>query len=456
MLSNAFNASSDDGHSASDNKSAEVEIKEGLTKNGKTLTETTDDGKPIVEWDVDVALTQTYTAEQLRNMKEVTITDRINPLLVYIDGSIKVTDTSGNDVPYELTTENRTLKVAIKDPSNYPNVHIVFKTKCNATVDNLVNTVELSVDGTVVDKKDSPSIDKINVGGQYGTIKSASKPSFTPVAYKYVDNEICTEAGKFEFEITEVDENGNVLTGEDAYSEVKSNDGNGKIEFSEIKYNGETTRYYQIKEIGESEYIQDDRIFTVMVTVVRAEEGYVTDSIVLEPENYSEVRFDNTTKPKTTDFTVTKVWDDDNNESGNRPSDVLVYLYQNGEPYNNTTVTLSKANDWTYTWTGLPVAGGDYSVVEGEVSGYESNVSVTDNNAVITNKLTEDTRPTDEGKGETTDSSDSEDTELHNIPAADTDSAASTGVSDKTPIFIAIAVACGVVIFVICLKRRKK
>ena len=55
--------------------------------------------------------------------------------------------------------------------------------------------------------------------------------------------------------------------------------------------------------------------------------------------------------PSTT-RTVTKVWDDQNNNDRKRPTSIQVQLMYDGNVYD--TVTLSETNHWTYTWTELP------------------------------------------------------------------------------------------------------
>lgn len=58
-----------------------------------------------------------------------------------------------------------------------------------------------------------------------------------------------------------------------------------------------------------------------------------------------------------TEVTVTKVWDDADNQDGKRPTSIDVQLQVGGRAVTqqgiNATVTLNEANGWTYTWTGL-------------------------------------------------------------------------------------------------------
>jgi len=87
----------------------------------------------------------------------------------------------------------------------------------------------------------------------------------------------------------------------------------------------------------------------------------------------------NTHATATTGISVTKVWDDKNNQDGNRPGSVTVQLMAGSDAYGDE-ITLDSSNNWTYTWSGLAVnAGGsaiNYTVVETNVaSGYTATVS---------------------------------------------------------------------------------
>ena len=142
------------------------------------------------------------------------------------------------------------------------------------------------------------------------------------------------------------------------------------------------------------------------MTIFKVTSGYIIASDILSQENYAQVRFDNTNKPKTTTFTVTKTWNDDGDAAGLRPSYIVVRLYQDGQPYNNEAVTLSEENNWTYTWEELPVAGGEYSAVEIPVPGYTAAIEPAEGGAAITNTVTSGSltiRKTVTGQGGETD-----------------------------------------------------
>ena len=104
----------------------------------------------------------------------------------------------------------------------------------------------------------------------------------------------------------------------------------------------------------------------------------------------------NTHVPAKTSVSVTKVWEDNNNEAGSRPASVTVQL-KAGTVNSGAAVTLNADNQWTYTWTDLDVyANGAeiaYSVDETSVpTGYEKT-SVTGDASTgytITNTLKRD------------------------------------------------------------------
>lgn len=96
---------------------------------------------------------------------------------------------------------------------------------------------------------------------------------------------------------------------------------------------------------------------------------------------------------ETINKTVTKIWQDNNNQDGIRPTSVSVQLYANGTP-EGTPVTLSERNNWQYTFenldknaNGKPIS---YTVEEiSNIEGYTSEVATTQSgNFKITNTHT--------------------------------------------------------------------
>ena len=104
-------------------------------------------------------------------------------------------------------------------------------------------------------------------------------------------------------------------------------------------------------------------------------EGYeLTDN----SKNGTVTTLTNTYAPETTSITVTKTWDDADNQDGKRPESIIVNLLANGEIVASQTVKADQAGNWTYTFNDLPkYANGQeitYTVTEEAVEGYETSV----------------------------------------------------------------------------------
>ena len=98
-----------------------------------------------------------------------------------------------------------------------------------------------------------------------------------------------------------------------------------------------------------------------------------------------------TVEPKKLAVTVTKVWDDFNDNDGFRPDSVTVTLLADGEPTGKTLV-LSEANQWTGSFTELDAyADGEeivYTVTENKVNKYTTvitNAQDSTTDFIITN-----------------------------------------------------------------------
>ena len=101
----------------------------------------------------------------------------------------------------------------------------------------------------------------------------------------------------------------------------------------------------------------------------------------------------NSYTPGKTSVSVTKAWNDSNNQDGLRPNSVKVQLYANGKA-EGEAIKLSDGNQWSYTWVDLAEkAKGEtirYTVKEvSDVPGYTSEVEDSNlGNVTITNTHT--------------------------------------------------------------------
>ncbi|MCD8116681.1 MAG: Cna B-type domain-containing protein, partial [Oscillospiraceae bacterium] len=119
-------------------------------------------------------------------------------------------------------------------------------------------------------------------------------------------------------------------------------------------------------------------------------ESLLEDSKVIVDEKTVTVT---NTPVSTVDIPVTKVWDDNDDQYGLRPSEVTVTLYENGT-VTEQTLTLNDDNSWTDTFKDLPEKDADgntisYTVVESAVSNYTSSTEVDSETGAytFTNKL---------------------------------------------------------------------
>uniref|UniRef100_UPI0025892C7C Cna B-type domain-containing protein n=1 Tax=Streptococcus sp. TaxID=1306 RepID=UPI0025892C7C len=120
----------------------------------------------------------------------------------------------------------------------------------------------------------------------------------------------------------------------------------------------------------------------------------ISYSIVEEPVSDYETTISgtditNTHVPETTEISGTKMWDDNDDQDGKRPTAITVNLLADGVKVDSKKVTA--ADDWKYEFKDLPKykAGQEikYSVTEEAVKDYETKVSGTD----ITNIHTPET-----------------------------------------------------------------
>ncbi|MGG5331733.1 Cna B-type domain-containing protein [Enterococcus sp. AZ163] len=98
----------------------------------------------------------------------------------------------------------------------------------------------------------------------------------------------------------------------------------------------------------------------------------------------------NSYTPGETSITVTKAWNDNNNQDGIRPEDIKVQLFANGEKV-NSPISLNNSNNWTTTWNNLPEKEGgkaiEYTVKEvDKLDGYDVSINNSnDGDIIITN-----------------------------------------------------------------------
>ena len=390
-LKNTVKVGTSDGNAASSSSNSSVTVTRVMSKQGKLDRYKSEKGNDVLIWTIPLDLRTEYTQEQLANAETVAVTDRLNPSLAYVEGSLAVYQrveqnskvVRGSALPdtaYALERQGNALIVKLLEPAAYPVVEIEFKTEALASMSGLTNTVELNVDGKTHEEHSDP-VDEIIAAGQTGYITSMTAPEWTPVAYKYLDGALCTQADAFRFTLTEVKADGSPLA--DAYTETVSNDNRGAIHFTTIKYavpkNGET-HYYKIVENDCSEgYQKDSTEYLVIVEMTRQPNTYQVAVTFRGPENVGEdIAFYNRTL---IDISGEKTWVDQNDRAQARPEQITVRLFADGDEVDNKIVTPDADGNWNWTFSDLPQKTKDgtaeivYTVMEDEVPGYTSVVT---------------------------------------------------------------------------------
>ncbi|MFZ2483528.1 MAG: Cna B-type domain-containing protein, partial [Streptococcus parauberis] len=101
----------------------------------------------------------------------------------------------------------------------------------------------------------------------------------------------------------------------------------------------------------------------------------------------------NSYTPGKTSVTVTKAWNDKNNQDGLRPGSIQVQLYADGKAVGEA-IDLTENKDWTYTWSDLDQKASGKTIVYTvkeltAVKGYTTSIDDSEQgNVIITNSHT--------------------------------------------------------------------
>ena len=206
--------------------------------------------------------------------------------------------------------------------------------------------------------------------GQDGAIKTVTnKRSKAKVKIKANKKLTGRELKAEEFEFTLTDQDGKV-------KETVKNDKDGNVAFSELEFDKAGTYTFKIAEkAGSDTSIKyDTKTVTATVTVADKGKGALEATVSYDDEK----AFENTYTPAKTEVSVKKVWKDENNQDGKRPSSVTVKLLADGQD-TGKTLELTEANGWAGSFKDLDADKGgtpiQYTVVEVTVAGYTSEVT---------------------------------------------------------------------------------
>ena len=164
---------------------------------------------------------------------------------------------------------------------------------------------------------------------------------------------------------------------------------------SQVRLNAANNWTYTWKNLDAN---KDGRKIEYSVMEVRTPIGYISSVSTVSENNFI---ITNTHEQFTTEVSVAKIWDDENNADGIRPESIIVTLSDGTKEVEK--ITLSEANGWKATVSGLQkYSNGEkinYTWSESAVYGYVmSDMTVNGNTTTFTNKhivVPKEEEPTD-------------------------------------------------------------
>lgn len=262
-----------------------------------------------------------------------------------------------------------------------------------------------------------PSLIQVTLTGSDGSVRNAAITKNDGWTYQFKDLPQYKNGVKIDYTLQEANSNPytyEIVKGSDGYSFTITNnyvpaavnvpvttvwdddDNRDGIRAKEtaITLQGSNGKVYQRIVTGKDDFatvFEDvpkffDEGREVVYTVTQNEmNGYTAN--IANTDKYT-FQITNTHEPERLAKTVTKVWDDNNNQDGLRPNTLRVALTGTDGTY--IEKSLSTANNWTEAFDGLykyfkegtPI---QYTIDEEMVGGYEKEISEKDNLITITN-----------------------------------------------------------------------
>lgn len=262
-----------------------------------------------------------------------------------------------------------------------------------------------------------PSLIQVTLTGSDGSVRNAAITKNDGWTYQFKDLPQYKNGVKIDYTLQEANSNPytyEIVNGSDEYSFTITNnyvpaavnvpvttvwdddDNRDGIRAKEtaITLQGSNGKVYQRIVTGKDDFatvFEDvpkffDEGREVVYTVTQNEmNGYTTN--IANTDKYT-FQITNTHEPERLAKTVTKVWDDNNNQDGLRPNTLRIALTGTDGTY--IEKSLSTANNWTEAFDGLykyfkegtPI---QYTIDEEMVGGYEKEISEKDNLITITN-----------------------------------------------------------------------
>ncbi len=321
-----------------------------------------------VNWQVEVN-------DSLSIIDDAKITDIISAGLEYVQGTLEISTRDGNT----LSEGKDYILSNTKTEDGETVLSIEFNETLNQALTLNYTTVVSAEDGDTVNNE-------VILSGENIENKTVISEELTAEQFSWVDGEFNVNRGALKI-VKNDSETGEAIQNNAATFELYYDLNGERVQFGD---------QFQTGENGEI-LIGNLPLRTYYLQEVQAPTGYIIDGEVQEiditepygtAEHVYEAEFTNTIKK--TDISVTKKWDDANDQDGIRPNSIDVQLTTDSGSVGET-VTLSENNNWTHTWSDLAKhhSNGDlinYTVQEVDVpEEYKPTTEVDDSNVIITN-----------------------------------------------------------------------
>lgn len=328
------------------------------------------DGEEIADTKVSAANNWTYKFENLPTHKDgvevtYTVTEDIVPEYT--------AEVSGYDITNSLKTTQVSGSKKWNDKDNQDGI------RPQSVTVNLTGTIE-GAEEPVVTKSTSvtsatnwnwsfENLPKYAKGKEIVyTVTENAVTGYTPEIRKGEDNKF-TITNTHEVDKTEV-------SGTKTWNDADNQDGKRPSSITVIlQKNGTEVDRKTVTEADGWEYTFDN--------LDKFEKGQLINYSIAEvsvPEyntTYNGYDITNSYTPGKTSVTVSKEWDDNNNQDGIRTNEVTVRLLANGED-TGKSITLNSGNNWSGSFTDLNLMSRasiiDYTLTEDAVAGYETEI----------------------------------------------------------------------------------
>ncbi len=296
-----------------------------------------------------------------------------NTLVKAADGLVveNANEEAGN-TGYYYATSGSAFKVGIKAGWNLRIINLPSGSTYTieeTDLDSKFEFVKVNYNDTTYVDEDGQTVDYVPTISDK-TVSGEIKQTNTKYGYEYVNKNVNTE-----IVVTKVwEDNDDVNKNRPDEVTLKLSNGTDIIAQPDKVDNGDGTWTYTYTNLPVYDTNGDLITYTL-------EENQVVGYLEGVIEGDTKEGFTITNTLETIDITVEKIWDDNNNQDGIRPTSVTITLSD------GTEITLDDSNDWTYTVEGLPKYKNgtevDYTATEEVPEGYKASYS--DDTFTITN-----------------------------------------------------------------------